>query len=60
MEANDKMIKKFGMKVDFDEMEETVLIRLLMNQTKDCDNSKEIDREMQKLKVNFNFHLPMN
>lgn len=50
-EVYDKMVKKFGMKIDFDEMEETILTRLLMNQSKNCTDNNDIDKEIRKLKV---------
>lgn len=50
-EVNDKMVKKFGMKIDFDEMEEAVLTRLLQNQSNVSGDAKDKDREIQKLKV---------
>lgn len=56
-EVSDKMVKKFGMKIDFDEMEETVLTRLLMNQTKDCTDEKNKEKEIQRFKVNKSFDL---
>lgn len=54
LEVNDKMVKKFGMKIDFDEMEETVLTRLLMSQSKSGDGSREKEREIRKLKASAN------
>lgn len=54
-EVSDKMVNKFGMKIDFDEMEETVLTRLLMNQSKNCSNDRDKEREFQKLKVSKHF-----
>lgn len=53
IEVNDKMVKKFGMKIDFDEMEEAVLARLLMNQLKVDDTAKNREKELRKLKVIF-------
>lgn len=53
-EVNDKMVKKFGMKIDFDEMEEAVLTRLLMNQPKfDDESARTREKELRKLKVIF-------
>lgn len=52
-EVNDKMVKKFGMKIDFDEMEEAVLTRLLMTQTKKCDDANEQAKQIRQLKVPF-------
>lgn len=52
-EIHDKMVKKFGMKIDFDEMEETLLTRLLTNQSKRCDDTKQHDKEIRKLNVRF-------
>lgn len=52
-EVNDKMVKKFGMKIDFDEMEEAVLARLLMNQPKVDDAAKNREKELRKLQVIF-------
>lgn len=53
-EVNDKMVKKFGMKIDFDEMEESVLTRLLLNQTSKVDDAaNDQEKEIRKLKVNF-------
>lgn len=53
-EVSDKMVKKFGMKIDFDEMEESVLARLLMNQPKINDDAAKIrEKELRKLKVHF-------
>ncbi|XP_055326896.1 uncharacterized protein LOC129580473 [Sitodiplosis mosellana] len=49
-EVNDKMVKKFGMKIDFDEMEEAVLTRLLMIQSKKCDDACEKDKDLRQLK----------
>lgn len=59
-EVNDKMVKKFGMKIDFDEMEETVLTRLLMKQTKKCDDAKDNEKEIRRLKVILMFNLNIN
>ena len=56
-EVNDKMVKKFGMKIDFDEMEEAVLTRLLMTQTKKCDDANEQAKQIRQLKVPFFFFL---
>lgn len=50
-EVNDKMVKKFGMEIDFDEMEESVLSRLLLNQSKVDDAAKDREMEVRKLKV---------
>lgn len=51
-DVNDKMVKKFGMKIDFDEMEEAVLARLLMNQPKvDDAAAKHREKELRKLEV---------
>lgn len=51
-DVNDKMVKKFGMKIDFDEMEEAVLTRLLMNQPKvDDAAAKHREKELRKLEV---------
>lgn len=54
-DVNDKMVKKFGMKIDFDEMEEAVLTRLLMNQSKSYDDANVKEKEIRKLKVFFYF-----
>lgn len=59
-EVNDKMVQKFGMKIDFDEMEETVLTRLLMKQTKKCDDTKDNEKEIRRLKVILMFNLNLN
>lgn len=52
-EICDKMVKKFGMNIDFDEMEETLLTRLLTNQSKRCDDTKQNEKEIRKLNVRF-------
>lgn len=53
-DVNDKMVKKFGMNIDFDEMEEAVLTRLLMNQPKvDDAAAKHREKELRKLQVIF-------
>lgn len=52
-EVNDKMVKKFGMKIDFDEMEEAVLARLLMNQPNADDAARNREKEIRKLEVIF-------
>lgn len=56
-EISDKMVKKFGMKIDFDEMEETVLTRLLTNQSKNCEHTKKEEQEIRKLNVRFFFQI---
>lgn len=55
-EVSDKMVKKFGMEIDFDEMEESVLSRLLMNQRTVDDAAKDREKEIQKLKVIWLIH----
>lgn len=50
-EIDDKMVKKFGMKIDFDEMEQNLLTRLLAKQQTNCDAAKHRDREIRRLKV---------
>lgn len=56
-DVNDKMVKKFGMEIDFDEMEEAVLTRLLMNQPKvDDASAKHREMELRKLRVIFLNH----
>lgn len=54
------MVKKFGMKIDFDEMEEAVLTRLLMHQSKKCDDANDKAKELRKLKVIFLFFFATN
>lgn len=58
--VNDKMIKKFGMKIDFDEMEETVLSRLLTNQIKSSNDINDKDIQVRKLKVYHQLELLCN
>lgn len=50
-EISDKMVKKFGMKIDFDEMEEAVLTRLLAKQTNSTMKLRDNEKEIQKLHV---------
>lgn len=50
-EVNEKMIKKFGMKIDFDEMEEAILTRLLTKHTNNSDHMKNMEKEIRKLDV---------
>lgn len=52
-EINDKMLKKFGMKIDFDEMEEAVLTRLLTNQSKHHGDAEKTEKENRKFKVYY-------
>lgn len=54
-EINDKMVKKFGMKIDFDEMEEAVLTRLLTNQLKHYGDAEKMENENRKFKVSYFF-----
>lgn len=56
-EISDKMVKKFGMKIDFDEMEEAVLTRLLLKQTKSSINTKNKEKEIRRLHVMRTFDL---
>lgn len=53
-QIHDKMMKKFGMEIDFDEMEEAVLIRMISEQTKSVTNDHQTQIELGKLKV----HIP--
>lgn len=55
-EVNDKMVKKFGMKIDFDEMEETVLTRLLLKHAKKCDDARDKEKAIRRLKVILMFN----
>lgn len=57
IEIHDKMVKKFGMEIDFDEMEESVLIKMIANQTTVCADDREHQIEVAKLKVSFSYEL---
>lgn len=51
-EIHDKMLKKFGMVIDFDEMEESILTRMIANQAdKQRDSDRDTRIEIRKLKV---------
>lgn len=50
-EVSEKMIKKFGMKIDFDEMEEAILTRLLTKHTNNSEHMKNMEKEIRKLHV---------
>lgn len=48
---HDKMMQKFGMEIDLDEMEETALGKMIANQTKLFDYEHQQHIELNKLKV---------
>lgn len=45
------MIRKFGQEIDLDEMEETILSRLLLVNDGDQDNCQRQSKSMQELRV---------
>lgn len=62
-QIHDNMMKKFGMEIDFDEMEEAILIRMIAKQTKTNENDHQTQIELGKLKVHlkvFNFLFDFN
>lgn len=46
-QTNEKMLKKFGSVIDFDEMEESVLKKMLLNQSKNLKKKENSDAELQ-------------
>lgn len=50
-EIDDKMIKKFGMHVDFDDMEESILKKVLLDQSKNSNENRKNEMEIKTLKV---------
>lgn len=51
-QTHDKLVKKFGIEIDFDEMEEAVLTQMVAEQTKKPDeNNHQTQIELGKLKV---------
>lgn len=50
-QTHNEMMRKFGMEIDFDEMEEAVLSRMLAEQTKTGENDHQTQIELGKLKV---------
>lgn len=50
-QIHDKMMKKFGMEIDFDEMEEAILTKMIAEQTKTSGNDHQTHVELGKLKV---------
>lgn len=53
-QIHDKMMKKFGMEIDFDEMEAAVLTKMIAEQTKTSGNDCQTQVELGKLKVHIN------
>lgn len=50
-------MKKFGMKIDLDEMEEAVLTHLLMEHPRNYEDMKQEENDIRKLKVFILFSL---
>lgn len=53
-QIHDKMMNKFGMEIDFDEMEEAVLTKMIAEQTKTSEKDQLARIEREKLKVKQN------
>lgn len=49
-QISDKMLKKFGAIIDFDEMEEEVLKKMLMNQSKSSKIKTKFDMSLEVIK----------
>lgn len=45
------MIRKFGQEIDLDEMEETILARLLLMENVDRENNERQSKTMQAFRV---------
>lgn len=52
-QTNEKMLKKFGSVIDFDEMEESVLKKMLLNQSKNLKKKENSDAELQVIIIAF-------
>lgn len=50
-EIDDKMIKKFGMHIDFDDMEESILKKVLLSQSKNSNENRKNEMEIKTLMV---------